>query len=193
MQKTNDLLSSYVYDLANPDQLVQLVKGYWAKKGIKINQDKTVAPFTAYVNAVAVSQTSIQFNFPDGTFGTTSGGVSGSTYPDSEHMLIVGIRVLQGASATLALSPWVQGVADPNILNGRMTLNNNGTIALKDVPLSRFPVSTGNADLDGGYYQLDQPIAWVGQTSLFVNVAIPTATAVANTNLRMELVGIKLI
>jgi hypothetical protein len=193
MLKTNDLLNNYVFALQNPDYIKQLIVKYCLDKGIKINQDKTLAPFTAFVNSVAVAQTAIQMNFPDGTFGATSGGVAGSTYPDSEHFLIVGIKVYQGVAASLNQTPWLQGITDPLLLAGRMTINNNGTQVGKDTPLTRFPNSATNADLDGGYIQLDTPIFWVGQTSLFVGLIFPTATAVANQNIRVELIGLKLI
>lgn len=193
MQKTNDLLSAYVFDLSNPDKFIQLVKEFWAKKGVKIQQDKTVAVYTAFVNAVAVGNPIVTFNFPDVTFGTANGGASGATFPDSEHMLIVGMKLYQGANASLTATPWSQGITDAALLNGRLSINNSGTVVLKDLPLTRFPSSTNNADLDGGYFMFDNPIAWVGQTSLFATCLFPTATATANTNLRMELIGIKLI
>lgn len=193
MQKTNDLLNSVVFDLSNPDIMKQQFVKYCASKGIKINQDKTLAVFTAYVNAVAVGNANINFNFPDGSFGVTNGGLAGSTYPDSEHMLILGVKMLSGVNASLPATAWVQGVTDAATLNGRIAINNNGTIVLKDLPVTRFPASTNNADLDGGFVALDVPLFWVGQTTLFVNALFPTATAVANSNLRVELIGLKLI
>ncbi len=193
MIKANDLLTNYEYALSHPDRMKQLAVHYWGLKNVKINQDKTLAPFTAFVNAVAVGQTSIQMNFPDGTFGATSGGVSGSTYPDSEHFLVIGVKLYQGANASLQATPWAQGISDAALLAGRLTINNNGTLVGKDMPLTRFPNSTTNNDLDGGYVQLDVPIAWVGQTSLFATLSFPNATATANLNIRMELIGLKLI
>jgi hypothetical protein len=125
--------------------------------------------------------------------GLINGGVNGGSYNDSEHFLILGLRVLQGANAVLNATAWATGVTDALALNGRITLENNGTQELKDIPLTQFAASTGNADLDSGTLIIEKPILWIGQTPLAVRATFPTVLATATLNMRVELIGFKMI
>lgn len=193
MESVNQLLTVAVSNLSKFDLMQKLMMKYLEDKGVPSSQKKTLAKFTAYCNAVAVGQTQIAFNFPGDINGAVSGGTSGATYNDSEHFFILGLRHLQGANATLNATAWATGITDALSLNGRLTLENNGTQELKDIPLTQFVASTGNADLDSGTLILEKPVLWVGQTPLVVRTTFPTVLSTATLNHRIELIGFKMI
>jgi hypothetical protein len=165
--------------IKNPRLLVNQFMNYMDELNIPYNNAKTLATFVWPSQAAVVGLSNV-------TFFNTS-------FPDSEHFMIVGIRALTGANATLAATAWTPGISDALTQNGSISIINNGTQELKDFPLTKFVLSTNNNDAEAGSIVLDKEIFWLGQTTLALNANFPTAPTTVNQNLRFELEGIKLI
>jgi hypothetical protein len=128
-------------------------------------------------------------NFPNGSF----------TMPESEHALILGIRIYTGAAATVTATDWQPGANDAAVKNGKMDILINGQKVLTELPLTQFgqvqlsATHQGETDQDRGTFYFYEPLVLLGQTNIAVNVSFPTAPATANLNLRVELVGVRFI
>ena len=169
---------------AGPTGYSQAFLDYLKRAGINYSQNKTLSQYTTFQSSVAVSNAVVTHdNFAD----TASG-----QYADGEHFLVLGMRVLTGANASLTATPWVQGISDTALLNGRYVFNNNGTTE-KIGYTTEFPLSTNLATTEAGVIYLNKPLIWVGQTKLSVQYTFTAATATANLNIRTELFGWKLI
>lgn len=142
---------------------------------------KVLTTFTHFSNKVVVSLTNQTF-FDE-------------SFPKDEHFLIVGLRALSGANATLAATAWNPGISDALTLNGTFSLNNNGTDILKDQRLTLFvtAAATGEQNHKAGFIYLIRPIMWLAQTKLKITCNWGTAPTTANQNLSFEVFGIKLI
>jgi hypothetical protein len=140
-------------------------------------QTKVMADHVAGYNAVAVSKTNVAV-------------IDAQTFPEGEHFIISAIKMYDGASATLASTDFTEGVLDALTKHGKLTITNNGSVVLKDLPLTVF--SPNNQD-DKGIFSLLKPIIWKGNTALSANIVFGTAPTTANQNVRIELIGMKLI
>lgn len=170
---------SMLVNLNQPNAIEMGFIAYLAKEKAPYDQAKSVATFVSDSKKVITALSSQ-------TFYNTQ-------YPASEHFLIFGVRVLSGTGANVDTTIYTPGVADANAQNGLLTITNNGSIEIKDLPLTAFNLSTGNADNNAGGFTLVKPIFWQGQTTLSVVVNQANPTATANYNLDIQFIGIKLI
>jgi hypothetical protein len=176
-----NLLSNKIFQILNPKIAVRGFVDLLKLWGINIDQNKTLADFNLGNNVKATGQTIVRFLAPNFSF------------PDSEHFLITGIRVLSGTGTVdVDRQLYTPGIAtDGDVQAGLLSINNNGSTVLKEIPLSSF--STGTNLANGGYLELSNPILWVGQTNLQAEVSFDNAPATVDYNLRLELIGQKLI
>ncbi|MDX2195712.1 MAG: hypothetical protein NW207_04785 [Cytophagales bacterium] len=180
MINNSNLFETLILNLTQPDAILNALAAYIKKQNLTYDNAKVFAKYVEGSNRVVVSLTN-QTWFQDVTF------------PQSEHFIVLALRVLSGANATLAASAWLPGVADALTINGSISLTNNGVVFLKNLPLTVFPLSTNNADIEAGFFILEKPILWQAQTSLSILATWATAPSTANQNLRFELWGYKLI
>lgn len=145
---------------------------------------KTLAVNVFAYNAVAVGNTTVNFMAAPTILSPQQNAAD-------EHMMITEIDFYDGAAATLNATPWALGITDALGKQGYLSVSNSGTIELKNLPLTQFIPATN--DSDSGKFQLNKPIMWVAQTDLIAQITYPTAPATANYNVRMEIVGLKLI
>lgn len=188
MINNNDLQAMLV-NLNAPNGILDSFMAYLEGAGARYDQSKTLAMFCADSKALITNLSSV--TLPYGS--TNSLGASNGQYPASEHFLIFGIRVLTGTGADPATTAYTAGVTDGSTQGSLLNINNNGTTVIKDMPLSLFPQSTGTADTNAGYITLVEPILWLGQTTLQVILNQPNPTAVATSNIDVQLIGLKLI
>lgn len=173
----------------NGSYLEQLFANYLSNEGLTIKASKSLVDLVLPCNSVAVSNATItQSDFQSVITGTS---VTSGSFPQDEHCLVLGMRVLTGASATLAATAWTTGISDAALLNGRYQINANNVMKSQGVA-TEFTQSTNNADLRSGIKLFNNPIFWLAQTPLQVVWTFPTATATANLNLRTELIALKL-
>jgi hypothetical protein len=156
------------------------ISNWLSLNGLSYNTSKTLAMYVFAYNAVAVGATTINF-IP----------AAAQTNPVDEHMMITEVDMYDGASATLAATNWALGVSDALGKQGLLSITAQGTLVLKELPLTQF-IPAAN-DADSGKFQLLKPIMWKGQTPLTAFANYLVAPATANYNLRLELVGLKLI
>jgi hypothetical protein len=163
----------------------------------KTSLPKRVADFAIYDQLAAVGQTVLLFfsgtytaarsNFPGGSF----------TLPDSEHAIITGIRMYQGAAATITATPWTPGIStDVAALNGILSIRINGETVVTSLPLAVFQpgqIANGGTNEDVGYFYFTEPLVLLGQNQIEAQVQFPAAPATANYNLRFELHGVRFI
>jgi hypothetical protein len=153
---------------------ISAVLGFFA---LAYTQTKTMADHVAGYNAVAVSKTNLAV-------------IDGVTFPEGEHFIVSAIKMYDGANAALLSTDFTEGVLDALTKHGKLTITNNGSIVLKELPLTVF--SPNNQD-DKGIFSLLKPIVWKGNTALTASITFPTAPTTANQNIRIELIGMKLI
>lgn len=146
--------------------------------GVDYTIQKTVAKYVDPYNAAVVGLTTVNV-------------INSTGYPEGEHFLIMAMRGLSGANATLAASAWVAGISDALTINGNFNVINSGSVELKNVPFTVF--QPGSNYPDSGLFLLEKPIFWKAQTSLQMVASFPTAPSTTNQNIRVELMGIKLI
>lgn len=173
----------------NGSYLEQMFAKYLQNEGIEIQASKSLVDLVLPSNSVAVTFATItQNDFQSVITGTSN---TSGTFPQDEHVLVLGMRVLTGASATLAATAWATGISDAALLNGRYQINSNNVMKGQGVA-TEFTQSTNNADLRSGIKLFNNPIFWKAQTPLQVVWTFPAATATANLNLRTELIALKL-
>jgi hypothetical protein len=163
----------------------------------KTSLPKRVADFAIYDQLAAVGNTVLLFfsgtytaarsNFPGGSF----------TLPDSEHAIITGVRMYQGAAATITATPWTPGLStDVAALNGILSIRINGETVITNLPLAVFQpgqIANGGTSEDVGYFYFTEPLVLLGQNQIEAQVQFPAAPATTNYNLRFELHGVRFI
>lgn len=183
----------------NPGTMAALMTNFFKANYGDITIPKVVADFAIFDQLVAVGQTTLQFfqgqytvarsNFPGGQF----------VAPNSEHMLILGIRWMEAASATVNASDWQPGVSDAALKNATYDVFVNGQKVVTAMPLTTSDpnelsaTNSGRTDDGRGMYYLYEPLVVLGQQIITIQVNIPTASATANLNLRCEIHGIRFI
>lgn len=163
------------------DPLPAIFDKYCREKKVTISTAKSLAKFAVADNKVAVGSKVVvaDFGLPRG-------------FPESEHFIVLAMKLSQAVDANLNESDWDGGITNKLLKNYKLSISNNGTIVIKDLPLTSFPNST--AENLSGVYMLDRPILWVAQTALTATLNTEfTIAATANLNVRIELIGFKLI
>jgi len=177
--------------LANPGIFEKQYFAFWKALKVKVLQQKTLAEQTRYdshfLNSGSVT------NFFKGTPDQRDTNMGSSfTSAASEHMLVTGIRIWEGVNAVISDTDWTAGASEAAVKNAKMSILNNGTKVLDDVPLSDFLDDLTTRD--DGFYDLNEPIAWEGQTDLIVSIELTdTGIIPVSTNLRVGLRGLAYI
>ncbi len=132
-----------------------------------------------------------QYKFFQGSVAATANSITnvvGSfARNQGEAFIIVGIRVMTGVNASLAATAWTYGATDATVQNATYDYINNTTQVLRNMPCT-----TSNPNLttdDEGIHWLSEPLLWVGNTPIQLNLNLLNGLAVANTNIRFELIG----
>lgn len=172
--------------LANPKEFELDFYNFWKALKVKTVQEKTLAEQTRYDSVAVVTGITTLFESEPVNDNTN---LTNFTPPESEHQLITQIRIWEGTNAVIADTDWVAGVTNPICQNSKISILNNGITVLDNVPLSEFLPDLTTRDV--GLYDLAEPIAWVGQTNLIVQIKSKKGAIIgANTNLRVGLKGL---
>jgi len=179
--------------------LAQLMANFFSANFGDITIPKTVADFAIFDQLVAVGQTTLQFF--NGQFTTARSNFPGGAFvaPNSEHMLVLGLKLYEGANATVNATDWAPGVSDAALKNATLDVFINGQKVVTQLPLTMFDpnelsaTNSGRTDDGRGVFYFYEPLVVLGQQIITIQVNIPTASAVANLNLRAEIQGIRFI
>jgi len=179
--------------------LASLMQNFFAANYGLTQLPKICADFIIFDQLAAAGATNLSFfndqytaarsNFPGGSF----------VAPNSEHMLILGVKMLSAANASVPASDWQPGVEDAALKNGQLDIQVNGVKQITSLPLTAFDpneisaTTSGRTDGGRGMFYLYEPIVLLGQQQLVANAKFPTGSGTANINLRMELHGIRFI
>lgn len=182
----------------NPGTLVSLMTNFFKANYGDLTIPKTAADFILFDQLRAVGST--QLNFFTGAFSTGRSNFPGQfILPQSEHAIILGLRVLDGANATVEATGWQPGVADAAAKNGQINVSINGQVVITGLPMTGFDTNllsathAGETDENRGFFFLYEPLVLLGQQQITASVVFPAASATANYNLRVELHGVRFI
>jgi hypothetical protein len=164
----------------------------------KTNLPKVAADFALYDQKTTGGALTTQFF--TGAYSANNANMPGGSYilPESEHAVIMGIRVLSGSNAALLSTDWQYGVSDAVSKQGYLTIQTNGQTVLTKLPLTAFNPNQLGAAIAGvtsddqGMYWLMEPLVWLGQTDMIATLNFPAAPA-ANANIRIEYHGVRFI
>jgi len=178
-------LNQLTFRVKFPHAFQEEFKAFWVDLKAPILQSKVLAELVRY-DSLAVGETNSYFK---GVVTPFNSNMIQFIPPESEHFLISAIRIQEGVNADIGTTDWEAGSQSNIIKNAQMTIINNGDTVLQSEPLTQFEASLTTRDI--GLVDLKQPIAWQGQTPLILTVALkPGSVVPANTNLRVELIGI---
>lgn len=181
------LLPTLEKRIRNPKDFEAEFAAFWKEIGAKLVQEKTVAQAVRYDSLALATGTNKFFDTAPVAFETN---MNSFTPPETEHFLITRMRLAVGVNAVLLSTDWTYG-ADPAVeKNGQLSITNNGVRVLDRYPLSDFIPDLLTRDV--GTVELEEPIAWIGQTILTAQIELNAAPA-ANSNMRFELIGIAYI
>lgn len=182
-----------------PGSLVSLMTNFFRANYGDITIPKTAADFILYDQLAVVGQTQVTFfdgqwtaarsNFPSGSF----------LLPQSEHAIILGLRVYVGANATVSSSDWQPGIGDALAKQGNFSVLINGQVVLTSIPGTAFDsnalsaTAAGETDENRGFYYLYEPLVLLGQNAITIQAKWNTAPTTANLNMRVELHGVRFI
>jgi len=174
----------------NPGLFKLQLVAYLEWAGANVDQEKRVASISFFdSNAQGAAAGTVRF-FNGSTFVATNTNLDGFQRPQSEHVVITNIRIAEGVDAVISSTDWIFGTQDPAIKNGLMTITTNGGTQLRNYPM--LDAIEGLTTDSIGEISLFEPIIWIGQTPLQIEQVFLIAAA-ANTNIRVELVGVGLI
>jgi len=155
-------------------------------------KEKSIAPIVYYHQQAlpAAAGQQVYFGSAQGTSVTTNMKGGNFTLPQSEPMIMTGLRILYGAGATLDAIDWDYGASVAVLKNAKIQLVRNNISQI-----NLFPLSAANNDLttdDLGRIYFLEPILWRDQTYIQINLTTAGAPA-TNGSLRIEVHGIGLI
>jgi hypothetical protein len=166
-----------------PNMVSEFIVRFMARvlaDGAPYDQSKTVDPkFITSNKQVVGGKTNVTF-------------YNGVSYPQSEHFLIVALRVLTNTNADITVGVWQPGIADGLALAGSFAIINNNSTEMTAVPFDAFPLSTNVNDQDSGFLAHEKGMLWQGQTFLTVP-SVWGAAVTANYNMDFQFWGVKLI
>lgn len=172
------IFQAIVNSFLNPNSFVLNVQNWLSAYTLDYNQAKTIAKTVFFYNAVVVGNPIVNFL------------VNGQN-PASEHFMISAIKMYDGANAVLLSTNWALGVSDSLGKQGQLTINNAGTNEIINLPFTQFIPATN--DSSSGLFILEKPIVWKAQTNLNIQAFFTTAVVTATYNMRIELIGIKMV
>jgi len=178
-------LNQLTFRVKFPEAFQKDFAQFWLDIDAKIVQSKVLAELVRY-DSLQVGENNQYFK---GVVVPFNSNMIQFIPPESEHFLISAIRIQEGVNADVGTTDWETGSQTNIIKNAQLTIVNNGDTVLQSEPLTQFEADLTTRDV--GLVDLKQPIAWIGQTPLVATIALkPGATIPANTNLRLEFIGI---
>jgi len=182
-----------------PGLMVEALTTFFQANYGRSDMPKTVADFAIYDQLPVAGVTIAQFF--QNAFATTRSNFPGGTFqlPQGEHALITGLKIYTGVNATLTETNWQAGANDNDVKNSVLDITINGQKVLTSLPLTQFgstelsATAQGETDQDRGIYYFYEPLVLLGQQSIAANVQFQNAPSTANTNLRLEMLGIRFI
>lgn len=174
---------------SNPMKFKKLFQQYLAANDVKISLPKVIAE-TVYYDQQPLGAAAGITEFFKGAVDPNNTNLLNYQRPESEHDIILGIRLLDAAAATIQDSAWAYGAVAAAVLNGNYSMTINGQKILDKIPGTAH--NTNLTTDDQGVIWLSEPAVWLAQTNLLVQFETLSAP-VANQNLRIELIGIGLI
>jgi len=170
---------------AHPDGWKAGFVKFLAANGVKISLPKTIAELCRYDQQVAASGVN---EFFTGAVDENNTNMRASyTPPEAEHMVVLGIKLLDGVGATIQQTPWGYGASDAAVVNGKYTVETNGVTVIRN--MANTAHNPNLTTEDEGMLWLSEPIVWRGQTDLDISMKLLSAP-VANTNVRFEVWGV---
>ncbi len=181
-----------------PGTLVSLMTNFFKANYGEMTLPKTAADFILYDQLPVVGLTNAAY-FQD-AFTTARSNFPGSfILPQSEHAIILGMRLMDGANAAIQSTDWNPGVGDALTKQGLMNISINGQVVLSQLPLTAFDTNklsataAGETDENRGFFFFYEPLVLLGQNQIAVQIKWATAIATAVQNLRVELHGVRFI
>lgn len=173
-----------------PKKFEELLVNYLKAYGCIISNYKSIGDVIVYHQQAVVAAG--VYKFFQGVPSSTSSNMTGNGFQrsQSEHMIIMGIKVMTANNATIQSSDWTQGAALAQIKNGIFDLTVNGTVYLKS--MTNTEANEDVTDSTQGMIGLTVPIVWPAQTDLRLDLTTLAAGA-ANDNCRIELHGFGLL
>lgn len=183
--------------LKNPGLIEKQFLQYLKDSGAKVTQSKTIASQILYHQKDLTGLNSTEFFTGEKVNGMSN--INGSfVRPESEHFVIYGIRCLYAEEASpLPDTIYNNGILSNLVLSGPVPVNSvfsmtvNSIRVLKNVPLTEF--DSLSTDETGGFFLLNEPVLWMGQTELKIALNAKPGQTYAGENIRFELLGIGLI
>jgi hypothetical protein len=177
-----------------PGKLEKAFLQYLQDAKCNIDQSKTIATQVLYHQVELNGQSAVDFF--TGNLDTANTNIVGSfVRPQSEHFVIYAIRIYQGSGSPSIYLPGYDQfdpVINPAYSNSYFSLQVNSVRVLKNVPVTEF--DTENTNNYRGYFLLNEPIIWEGQTEAKLTLQAPQGTLFpADLAIRFEFVGIGLI
>jgi len=172
--------------IRNPFEFEEEFLAFWKEIGAQVTQEKSVAQVSLYDSrALGAGIT----RFFTGALVAFNTNLSAFIRPETEHLLITRIKYLEGVAAVVNESVWEPGTGliEDATKNGQISISNNGVQVLR-----RYPLNSSNGNIttkDDGVIELEEPIPWIGQTELIIDIDLPNAPGV-NTNGQIQLAGI---
>lgn len=173
--------------LLTPGVFEQAFAVFIQKAKLPINQAKTLMDVSLYDMRVIAGATSVDFF--QGNINADFTNLNNYVRPDTEHIMILAIRVFTGNDGTINDTDWETGSTNENTKNSDITITVNNVTELQDFNLSEAinEVTT----FDRGLIPLSQPILWPGQTELELRWEGKTSVVPpADENLKFHLLGI---
>lgn len=176
--------------MSNPKKFEEILVNYMNAYGCKVTNYKSIGEVCVFHQLPVVAAG--VYKFFQGVPSSTSSNMTGNGFQrsQSEHMIIMAIRIMTGNNATIQATDWSFGAALATIKNGQFDLNVNGTTMTKAMPNSKACEDV--TDSTQGYIGLTLPIVWPAQTDLRLDLTTLSAGA-ANDNARYELHGFGLL
>lgn len=176
--------------LQNPDGLEKAFIFYLAENGIVIQKSKSFGGIVSYDQRTVVGQKITDFF--TGTFSANNTNLPNNyTRLEGEYMVVTDARLYTGVNATVEATDWTPGVSSGELQNGTLSIKNNGINVLPKIPITQFTQAVENPF--SGYYDLPFYTIWGGQETFVTTLSFPVAPAVANQNMRVEMIGLGLV
>ena len=175
-----------IYNLANPNEIKDAVKTFLRANGVTEGDlAKSIAQLSYFDQKSFAGVTNVPMF--TGTFNTNNSNL-GDSYirPQGEHMVIQRLRFLEYVGANpIQNAAWNYGLTQEEFVNGTFTIQSNGVVFVRDMPMTVNPNST---DETLGFLELPIPIFWAAQTKIEVSISLKTV-GIATSNIRVELHG----
>jgi len=173
----------------NPGVFEEAFFTYLSLAGEEFDQDKTLMPIT-FIHAQNITGDSVTEFFEGSTAQSATNYTNLDQFvrPDSEHAIILAIRVREAISAAVVSSDWTEGATAAAIKNSDLSASINGVVYLRRYDMNEALDSL--TTWDNGLIPLNQPMIWPGQTRADFEVKYRGDIPILNQNLKISLMGL---